>query len=128
MTPAAGSLGFVRQHGSCAAVTADRRESLRVQRVDNNVVLSDVRFEVFVVEFRQWIDSNRVCFDVDCQNRADRSLTAIAAAQTSNERVVLTGYFREWLDLSGMAALFLPSGVRYSTPYFSVCSCIVSSG
>ena len=107
MSPASGSFGFAWQNGRRAAVAADRCETLRVERVDDDVVLLDVGFQVVVVEFGQWVDSDGVRFDIDRQDRADASLAAVTASKAADERVVLVSDLAEWLDFPSVAALFL---------------------
>ena len=89
MSPASSSLGFAGEDGRRTAIATDRCEALRVQRVDDDVVLFDVSVQVIVVKFGQWVDADGVCFDVDREDWADGSFAAVAASETADKRVVL---------------------------------------
>ena len=107
MSPASGSFWFAGQNRRCAAVAADRRKALVMQRVDDDFIIFDVTFQMVVVEFRQRVNPHSVCLDIDRKDRADTSLATIAAPKAPDKRVVLVSDLPKLLPFTSVAALFL---------------------
>ena len=128
MPPASRPLRFRRQYRGRTAIAANRGVALCVQRIDMNRVLGDVLLHLLVVEVDERIDADGVRLGIEREHRHAGPRPAVAATKARNERVVLIGDANQRLVLPHVAALPLPLGSRYSTPYFAVCSSIVSSG
>ena len=60
MPPPTSSFRFTWQYRSCTAVAADCGKPLLMERIQNHVVLSDVRFQLLVREICQRVDSQTV--------------------------------------------------------------------
>src|SRR3984957_8786467 len=81
--PAARAGRLAGEDRSRAAVAADRRVTLRVQRVDDHVVLCDVFLHLLVREHGQNIDPDAVHLRVDGDNRGLRTLAPLRAPQAA---------------------------------------------
>ncbi len=119
MSPASGPLMFMREYRRCAAVAADRREPLIMQRVDDDVVFSNVGVHLLVGHVGQRVEPDRVHLRVNRDDGADAAFAAVGSAQATDHAVILALLGQERLDLSHMAALLLALGREVQNPQLS---------
>ena len=110
VSPAARAGRLAGEDRGCAAVAADRRVALRVERVDDHVVLLDVFLHLLVGEHGQHVDADAVHVRVDGDNRGLRALAPFRAPQAADEGVVLAADGQQGLGLPHVAATLLPLG------------------